>query len=168
MRQRILLSITIILLISIIPGCTNQNSKADQAPSPKSAPSDNNISKKINLSDLQRSNGDTEIAMLVTFLNPLGEGRDSYLSFEIWLNNHKIDLATFPMGKNAKLYDFDGNLISTQPEWETEGVAPHLTGYMNFKVSGDTNKLGGIKLVIENLGITAKREFTWDKEYLAL
>lgn len=167
MKQRAVLALTIVFLLAILTGCSDQDNKTDKAADSEMAPSNPEVSNTISRNDSQRSNGDEQIAMLVTFLNPLGQEKKGYLSFEVWLNNHKINLASFPMEKNAKLYDLDGNLISAQPEWATEGVAPHLTGKLHFISDIDLNKVNGLKLVIENLGITAKREFTWDKEYLA-
>lgn len=167
MKKRVLLSILILFISIAFTGCGSSGSSSDKKENPVEAPLNQNTGQSINPDVLKRANGDTQIALLVTFLNPIGQEKEGYISFEVWLNNHKINLASFPMTQNAKLYDLKGNLISAQPLWEIEGTPPHIKGRLHFETEMELSKIGGLKLVIQNIGVTPKLEFTWEAKYLA-
>ena len=126
--------------------------------------SDSTSSSKQSSNNLQRNSEEGEVSFNVTFANPLGEQKEGYLSFIVLLNTHSVDLNRYPLNKSAKLYDGKGNILADQSEWDIEGDSHHLVGKLNFKTKQSLNNIDGLKLVVENYGGAAKREFTWDKQ----
>lgn len=183
MNKRVALLLTVFLLMIVLAGCANKTpTPSPQTTNPQSSDFekglgsadpkiDNSASEiprnKISSRDLERSSDEGQVSLSITFANPLNQEKEGYLTFITVLNTHTVDLSASPLNRYAKLYDTKGNLVSDQPEWEPEGEGHHLTGKLSFKTKDDLKKIDGLKLVIENYGGAAKREFIWDKQYIA-
>ncbi len=153
MKKHLIIVLTVVAALGFFSACSATKPQQESSPN-------------VNADNLQRSNDEGEVAINITFANPLGVQKKGYLSFVVTLNTHSVDLSRYPLNKYAKLYDLKGNLVSSESEWETNGEGHHLIGKLHFKTDVDLKVLDGLKLVIENYGGAPKREYTWDKKAL--
>jgi len=184
-KQLILILIISFMVIAVLSGCSaksqtitgsnqeqqNINSSllegSDQSTDESGSKTNVEASKsKPSPISLQRTNQEGQVSLDVIFANSLGEEKEGYLSFFVNLDTHSVDLDSIPLNQFSKLYDGKGNLLADQSEWETEGEGHHLVGKLNFKITQDIQNIDGLKLLVENYGGAAKREFVWDKQYL--
>jgi len=126
----------------------------------------------INLSpkDYERYNSDGELTMGIIFADPLGEGKDGYLSFVVAIDNHSYDLNEYDLSDYATLVNDKGESPEGKPKWELfSGGGHHVINYLLFPddgfITADTKY---IKLVINDFIDIPVREFVWEKEFLGI
>ena len=116
------------------------------------------------------SNG--AVAVGVTFLNPIEDSED-YLSFEVILDTHSVELDQYNLGNMATLFIGDEIKITEGLKWETEGSGHHMIGYLksprNYEGKIiDYLESDFIELEINDLDGVASRKFRWEKEEITL
>lgn len=166
-KQITILLIVGVTILALLSGCNTQ--KAPSVSGANQGQQDNSPgSSKLSSQDLRRINEEGEVALDITFANPLGQNKAEHLSFIVLVNTHSVDLSSNPLNQYAKLYDNKGKLLADRSEWEAEGDGHHLVGKLHFKIGQDISSIDGLRLVVENFGGAAKRDFNWKKEHLAL
>jgi len=129
-----------------------------------------NTKKPLNPRDLERYNGEGEIQMGIIFANPLGQGKEGYLTFVVQMDNHSYNLDEYDLSKYATLINDKGNSPQGNAKWEVySGGGHHVINYLLFPDNGFiTPDTKYVKLVIKDFIDLPMREFVWEKEFLSM
>ncbi|MFZ5945884.1 MAG: hypothetical protein ACOYVD_17465 [Bacillota bacterium] len=129
-----------------------------------------NTKKPLNPRDLERYNDEGEIQMGIIFANPLGQGKEGYLTFVVQMNNHSYNLDEYDLSKYATLINDKGNSPQGNAKWEVySGGGHHVINYLLFPDNGFiTPDTKYVKLVIKDFIDLPVREFIWEKEFLGI
>jgi len=129
-----------------------------------------NTKSTLNSGDLERYNGEGDIQMGIIFANPLGQGKEGYLTFVVQMDNHSYNLDEYNLSKYATLLDDKGNSPQGDAKWEVySGGGHHVINYLLFPDNGFiTAETKYVKLIIKDFIDLPLREFIWEKEFLGL
>lgn len=81
----------------------------------------------------------------------------NFLSLEVSLDTHSVDLDEYNLKELAYLRDSKGN-IRKPLSWESDGGGHHVSGFLKFESVDHTN---GFEIIIENIGGVKQRVFKW-------
>ena len=117
--------------------------------------------------DLERNNSDGAVQTGIIFANPLGQGREGYLTFVVQMDNHSHDLDRYDLGEFVILVDDKGNSPNGDVVWEKySGGGHHLISYLLFPeddfITSDTEY---INLIIKDFIGVPERTFKWEKKF---
>lgn len=124
MKKKLVLILMVGIIVSIVlSGCSakkqpsegwNQEKQTNSlsAEVPDQSTNDDSINatgdeaggSKLSSRDLERTNDEGEVFFSVTLVNPLGQEKEGYISFMVFLNTHSVDLYSNPLNQSAKRF----------------------------------------------------------------
>ncbi len=115
-----------------------------------------------------------KVEIQVIFLNPIQKSGDENLIFQIALNMHSINLASYDIAKKVVLEDSSGRTITDGFYWKPfHNIKGHLEGILvvPIQAKGQKNEFSStsdnvewIKLTIKGVPQIEVREFLWETE----
>ena len=153
MKKKIAILIAILVITFVVAGCSTTDDSGQLKPKA-----------------LERKNDEGGLEMNIIFANPLGQGKDGYLTFVVQMDNHSYNLDEYEFSKYATLIDDKGNSPKGNPTWEvTGGGGHHVINTLLFPDDGlITPGTKYIKLIIKDFIDVPEREFIWEKEFLGI
>ncbi len=163
MKYKLYIFSIILVSLILLSGCNEFAISSDQGEAGEETA---NLSPR----DYERYNNDGDLTMGVIFADPVGQGKDGYLSFVVAIDNHMYNLNDYDLSNYAALIDDQGNSPKGSPKWELySGAGHHVINYLLFPddgfITADTEY---IKLVVNDFIDLPVREFVWEKEFLGI
>ncbi|KJS82429.1 MAG: hypothetical protein JM58_15090 [Peptococcaceae bacterium BICA1-8] len=154
MKQKIIILMAILGIALVVTGCSTFD--GDQ--------------NKLKPKALERKSDVGGLEMNIIFSNPLGQGKNGYLTFVVQMDNHSYNLDEYEFSDYATLIDDKGNSPKGNTTWEvTGGGGHHVINTLLFPddsfITPDTKY---IKLVIKDFIDVPAREFIWENEFLGI
>ncbi len=125
-------------------------------------------SEQLTKKDLTRINNEAEVAIRVTFLNPIKKITEEELIFEVRMNSHSVDLDDYKMEESTLLKDDNSNIYKPLGWFNPGGGGHHRFGNIKFSSTGkDGSEIVGketkqITLLIKGVAGVEERSFKWD------
>jgi len=153
MKKKIVILVAILVIAFVVTGCSTADDNGQLKPKA-----------------LERKNDEGGLEMNIIFANPLGQGKDGYLTFVVQMDNHSYNLDEYEFSKYATLIDDKGNSPQGDAKWEVySGGGHHVINYLLFPDNGFiTTDTKYVKLVIKDFIDVPEREFIWEKEFLGI